>query len=514
MGRPSALGSEIGSVTKADQSMNMLEDRSQVSDTEFPLQEEEEETGIPFEESPDGRGADMGPGGGTGDGDGDGADSLLSPGATPADVDGNGKRKSLAIDGLELDLSTSVIDQASPSSSSSPKRKARARVQRDGPKRSLKRRRIDIDNDGSELSTSFIKEMLRDTSDIVQQNRVHPADYIEEAENGNGNGNDENNPNSNMPSYLIPRRRRMKHLISAKRIASLPYERLLARPNCADDGGVAPEILQVWEWNAARVMGKPFPYKMRGKAGEEQRRQRAEEMMKSAAAKEAQDEEDAEADDIEIGRQQDDKSLGGNEGRLSMDIAEQDDSMEEDGAEAEFPQHEDEEFPLPFDQEEEEEEVPFPNDEDETNAQFANDMPGMESPDKSEESQRSEFSLGAVNDLEAELADEPRQGQGDDLASSATKWHAHTVKVLGMLKRNMDADTNENEDSDIDSDGKEKGLSYDKLSYGTSRRTACGVFFELLQLKTWDFIELGQETSYGDIKITPGTRFAEGPPSE
>ena len=506
MGRPSALGSEIGSVTKADQSMNMPEDRSQVSDTEFPLQEEEEETGIPFEESPDGRGA--------------GADSLLSPGATPADADAddiqNGKRKSLAIDGLELDLSTSVIDQASPSpsSSSSPKRKARARVQRDGPKRSLKRRRIDIDNDGSELSTAFIKEMLRDTSDIVQQNRVHPADYIEEAENDNGNGNDENNPNSNMPSYLIPRRRRMKHLISAKRIATLPYERLLARPNCADDGGVAPEILQVWEWNAARVMGKPFPYKMRGKAGEEQRRQRAEEMMKSAAAKEAQDEEDAEADDIEIGRQQDDKSLvGGNEGRLSMDIAEQDETMEENGDGAEFPQHEDEEFPLPFDQEEEE--VPFPHDEDETNAHFANDMPGMESPDKSEESQRSEFSLGAVNDLEAELADEPRQAQGDDLASSATKWHAHTVKVLSMLKRNMDADTNENEDSDdSDSDGKEKGLSYDKLSYGTSRRTACGVFFELLQLKTWDFIELGQETSYGDIKITPGTRFAEGPPSE
>ena len=130
---------------------------------------------------------------------------------------------------------------------------------------------------------------------------------------------------------------------------------------------------------------------MRGKVCEEQRRQRAEEMMKSAAA---QDEQDAEADDIEIGRQQDDKSLGGNEGRLSMDIAEQDDSMEEDGAEAEFPQHEDEEFPLPFDQEEEE--VPFPNDEDETNAQFANDMPGMESHDKSEESQRSEFSLGEV----------------------------------------------------------------------------------------------------------------------
>ena len=84
------------------------------------------------------------------------------------------------------------------------------------------------------------------------------------------------------------------------------------------------------------------------------------------------------------------------------------------------------------------------------------------------------------------------------------------MKVLGMLQRNMDG-AEESEEGDAE---KSNELSYDKLSYGTTRRTACGVFFELLQLKTWDFIELEQESSYGDIKITPGNRFSEKPPTD
>ena len=92
------------------------------------------------------------------------------------------------------------------------------------------------------------------------------------------------------------------------------------------------------------------------------------------------------------------------------------------------------------------------------------------------------------------------------MASSGSKWHKHTVKVLDMLKKNMTTDEGDGE--------KPKDLSYDKLSYGVSRRTACGVFFELLQLKTWDFIELNQEESYSDIKIAPGVRFDEAPPAE
>lgn len=77
-----------------------------------------------------------------------------------------------------------------------------------------------------------------------------------------------------------------------------------------------------------------------------------------------------------------------------------------------------------------------------------------------------------------------------------------------MLKRNMksgDAD----DDDELDGEEKPTELSYNKLSAGCSRRTAAGVFFEMLQLKTWDFVELNQEKSYGDIIVTPGSRFDE-----
>jgi len=69
-----------------------------------------------------------------------------------------------------------------------------------------------------------------------------------------------------------------------------------------------------------------------------------------------------------------------------------------------------------------------------------------------------------------------------------------------MLKRNM------NKKNGINM------LSFDQLSTGCSRRTAAGVFFELLQLKTWDFIDLEQDQSYGDVSITMGARYVEDPP--
>ena len=130
-------------------------------------------------------------------------------------------------------------------------------------------------------------------------------------------------------------------------------------------------------------------------------------------------------------------------------------------------------------------------------------------------SDRSSFSLGAVNDLEKDLyevgADEDRQVAGDELVSHTSKWHKHTVRVYGMLKRNM---ASRNADSDDEEEvEKPSQLSYNKLSAGCSRRTAAGVFFEMLQLKTWDFVELNQDKSYGDIAVAPGTRFDEDPPS-
>lgn len=116
--------------------------------------------------------------------------------------------------------------------------------------------------------------------------------------------------------------------------------------------------------------------------------------------------------------------------------------------------------------------------------------------------------------LDVEIEDEedtPRQGGGDSLVSSNSKWHKHTISVFNMLKKNI---ASENVD-DQNSVGEPKTteLSYTKLSRGVDRRTAAGVFLELLQLKTWDYIELNQNESYGDIRISAGIKFSENPPS-
>jgi cohesin complex subunit SCC1 len=83
---------------------------------------------------------------------------------------------------------------------------------------------------------------------------------------------------------------------------------------------------------------------------------------------------------------------------------------------------------------------------------------------------------------------ETRQDPGDQIVSSSSKWHKHTVKVYNVLRSRMTDETPE--------------LSYQKLCpKSVSRRTAAGVFFELLQLKTWDIIDLGQDKSYADIMV-------------
>lgn len=57
-------------------------------------------------------------------------------------------------------------------------------------------------------------------------------------------------------------------------------------------------------------------------------------------------------------------------------------------------------------------------------------------------------------------------------------------------------------------------VTYKQLTKQThSRRTAAALFFELLQLKTLDYVDLDQTRSYGDIKITKATRFTETIPA-
>jgi cohesin complex subunit SCC1 len=57
---------------------------------------------------------------------------------------------------------------------------------------------------------------------------------------------------------------------------------------------------------------------------------------------------------------------------------------------------------------------------------------------------------------------------------------------------------------------KEKDVvSFDTLSKSATRRTAAGLFFEMLQLKTLNYIEIDQDQSFGNILISQGVRFDE-----
>lgn len=345
-----------------------------------------------------------------------------------------------------------------------------------------KRRKIVIDNEATELTSGHIKAMLHDQTDILLQDCSHPADWIQPQEKSYNNNETHTEPQH----YLLLR--------------ALPYERLLARPGLGDDGALAPELLNVWGNNVARLAGKPNLIRMRGTAGEAQRRERAEQVMEQAAAQEEEEE------SVELGRHsrhsegppmmEDDADLAASTDYNLMDdephLQQDDDlAMQLDDDAFEQP-HLKDEIQVDFD-------------------------------DRSLASHESSFYLGAVNDAlgvnttraREEDENDPRQAAGTDLILSNTKWHKHTVKVMGMLKRNMGSSKH----GDIDADGdvpenKSSQLSYNKLSHGCSRRTAAGVFFELLQLKTWDFIELEQDESYGDITVTPGAKYNEDPPSK
>lgn len=117
-------------------------------------------------------------------------------------------------------------------------------------------------------------------------------------------------------------------------------------------------------------------------------------------------------------------------------------------------------------------------------------------------------------------------------------WHPNTVKMLKVLRRRV-------------GDSGSGRVGFQRLSQGSRRNRAANQFFEILQLKTWDFIQVdqvracrlmaliklsvlvatlvvpdtalhapppprcvgAQERPYGDIKITPAARFREVIPS-
>lgn len=388
-----------------------------------------------------------------------------------------------------------------------------------------RKRRIAMDAGDTRMSADEIRRNLADASDLEVE-QVHPATWLPGVE-----------PDQ-QPKLL--QRKSMEDRIRE----AMPLEMYLARPTCADRGDLAPALLNFWLRNNAMVLGNEFPYELQGTAA-------AAAAAKSTGTEADAEEMDEDDEEAEVARRS--RAEGDDEGSAGRKRA--DDEEEE---EPDFPQPDDDRELLspgddnavvPFD--DEDGVPPPPMDEDMedpseyhmnqtvwlllhhnlTNASLLLDAEGS-----AERRRLSSLSLGLVNDFvnefeeEDEEEDDPRQAQGDQLVSSSSKWHKHTVKVFDMLRRNMP-------------DDEPRQMSFNAICDpdAVTRRTACGVFFELLQLKTWDYIELDQDVFYGDmqvpsisysviryyclhlcpytlvslcpIQISPGVRFSENPPA-
>ncbi|CAK4570169.1 unnamed protein product [Aphanomyces euteiches] len=109
-----------------------------------------------------------------------------------------------------------------------------------------------------------------------------------------------------------------------------------------------------------------------------------------------------------------------------------------------------------------------------------------------------DLTLAPVNDIQANLAN---QEESVSTTTNATehKWHPHTVKVLKVLRKSL-------EDKET--------VSFNALAKTTrSRRTAAALFFEMLQLKTLDIIQVEQPKAYGNIHITKTEHFMQHIPA-
>lgn len=83
-----------------------------------------------------------------------------------------------------------------------------------------------------------------------------------------------------------------------------------------------------------------------------------------------------------------------------------------------------------------------------------------------------------------ETSEEHKSGE----QGSITTWNERTAEVFGILKKEFS-------DKEI--------VTFSELSAGISRRVAAGSFMEVLQLKTWGYIDVQQDEPFADITIMP-----------
>jgi cohesin complex subunit SCC1 len=345
------------------------------------------------------------------------------------------------------------------------------------PRKKARKRRLVVD-EVTELTRAQIKANLENTQDVVR-----------------------------MPVPLAQRPRPTQE-----------FPTLAARMRLPNAPGLAPELLEMFTWT---MRDDPLPFRLRkgfNYAGPLNKKARTDAASAAEASALAASSPSAADRSSPGSRRQADAEGSDEEGVEPEGIEEARQAGSPNEGENAFPDDDfnfNDEDPLPL--EDQAEDSYLAGDmEDEAAANGANGADASLSALEASSSRGSyladagRFELGAVNDISADVDrtqddDDAKSAAGDDDGAeprSAAHWHPHTKKVMAMLETQFEASEH---------------ASYNAISGVTrgnkvGRRTAAGVFFELLQLKTWDYIEVGQDGAYGDIDVSKGRKFASGAP--
>jgi hypothetical protein len=202
-------------------------------------------------------------------------------------------------------------------------------------RRMRKRRNVVVDNDATELTNEYITSMLQNTSDIVRQDTIHPADWVHGKQ-----------PVQKPPKKQAGRKLDYDHQHHTNHellFAFLPYDKLMARPHLADDGQLANELLRLWKLNSSRVVGKPFPYRKRGAVPATATAQQEDEETPTKTPPDGEE-------DIEMTRRREDEEEEDHQ-RPSLDDDFEPPMQQDDQVDQDFPppNDDDDEMPPPLD---------------------------------------------------------------------------------------------------------------------------------------------------------------------
>ncbi|KAJ2109120.1 sister chromatid cohesion protein 1, partial [Coemansia sp. RSA 921] len=109
--------------------------------------------------------------------------------------------------------------------------------------------------------------------------------------------------------------------------------------------------------------------------------------------------------------------------------------------------------------------------------------------------------------LEADLEADPETSQLDDADQAGTSGYSkNTIRAIRILDTAAQADNIQPSDASAQ---EAESLSFNKIAHEARRDDAVTLFFELLVLKSRDFIDVSQSAPYEDVQIVPRPKLRQ-----